>query len=156
MASHRACFPFRLFFIRLVCLAHNRQKWISRISGRGDSKVYGVHWGDYVDRQDRQVNMGAQNQLGEARDTLPLTTGASKAFLSRTENNRETRSAGQNGVHLRTLHIRKGFQNSRYSWMEEGLLRLISRASLSRLTDGGEKKDGMYRPTKRQSTRENG
>lgn len=29
--------------------------------------------------------MGAQNQLGEARDTLPLTTWASKAFLSRTE-----------------------------------------------------------------------
>lgn len=61
---------------------------------------------------------------------------ASEAFLSKTEDNRETRPAGRNGVHVRTPHM-EGFQNSRSSWMEEGLLRLISWASLSRLADGG-------------------
>lgn len=71
--------------------------------------------------------------------------GASEAFLSRTENNRETRHAGHNGVHLRTPYIWKGFKISRYSWMEEGLLLLIGRASLSRLTNG-DKMDGIDRP----------
>lgn len=107
VASHRACSEFCFVFIRFARYVIDKSGFLKSLVGATPSLR--LAWGN-VDRQDRQGNMGAQNQLGEARHTSTTNDRASGAFLSRTENNREMKPAGRNDV-LRTSNIWKESSN---------------------------------------------